>query len=90
MHAKLRIVIIVVAAAVVISFAIYTISPIFISNTANEPLPTTAVVVNPKMASQAYQKFISMSDQDRINAAKQMTVNDKNLVMVGAARVIIL
>src|ERR687887_527139 len=81
------VVIIVVVVALAIPFAIYTISPLFISNTVNEPLPTSAAVINKKVASQEYQKFISMNEQDRINAAKQMNQRQKNMVMIGAAQV---
>jgi flagellar basal body-associated protein FliL len=84
---KTLIVIIIVVAAVVIPFAIYTISPLFTSNTVNEPLPTTAAGVNKTAASQDYQKFVSMNDQDRISAAKQMSQKEKNMVMIGAALV---
>jgi Electron transfer DM13 len=79
------IIIIVVVVALAIPFAIYTISPLFISNTVNESLPTTAAVTNKKAASQEYQKFISMNEQDRINVAKQMNQRQKNVVMIGAA-----
>jgi hypothetical protein len=79
-------IIIIVLAAAGIPFAIYTISPLFVSNTVNEPLPTTAAVANKKDASQQYQKFISMNEQDRINAAKQMSQRQKNIVMIGAAQ----
>ena len=61
----LTVIIIVVVAAVVIPIGIYTISPLFINNTVNEPLPTTAAIVNKNSASQEYQKFISMNEQDR-------------------------
>lgn len=81
------VVIIVVVVALAIPFAIYTISPLFISNTVNEPLPTTAAVVSKKAASQEYQKFVSMNEQDRINAAKQMNQRGKNMVMIGAAQI---
>ena len=81
------VVIIVVVVALAIPFAIYTISPLFISNTVNEPLPTTAAVVSKKAASQEYQKFVSMNEQDRINAAKQMNQRGKNMVMIGAAEI---
>jgi electron transfer DM13 len=84
---KILIVIIIVVAAVVIPFGIYTISPLFTSNTINEPLPTTAVGVNKNAASQDYQEFVSMNDQDRISAAKQMSQKEKNMVMIGAALV---
>ena len=81
------VVIIVVVVALAIPFAIYTISPLFISNTVNEPLPTTAAVVSKKAASQEYQKFVSMNERDRINAAKQMNQREKNMVMIGAAEI---
>jgi len=81
------VIIIVVVVALAIPFAIYTVSPLFISNTINEPLPTTAAVVSKKAASQEYQKFVSMNEQDRINAAKQMNQRGKNMVMIGAAQI---
>jgi Electron transfer DM13 len=84
---KILIVIIIIIAAVVIPVGVYTISPLFISNTINEPLPTTASVANQNEASQQYQKFISMNEQDRMNLAKQMNQKEKNMVMIGAAQV---
>ena len=42
MNKKILIVISIVIAAIAIPFGIYTISPLFTSNTVNEPLPTTA------------------------------------------------
>jgi hypothetical protein len=81
----LTVIIIVVVAAVVIPISIYTISPLFINNTVNEPLPTA--IVNKNSASQEYQKFISMNEQDRMNAAKQMSQRQKNMVMIGAGQI---
>jgi Electron transfer DM13 len=78
---------IVVVVALAIPFAIYIVSPLFISNTVNEPLPTTAAVVSKKAASEEYQKFVSMNEEDRINAAKQMNQRGKNMVMIGAAQI---
>jgi Electron transfer DM13 len=83
----LTVIIIVVVAVVVVPIGIYTISPLFISNTVNEPLPTTAAIVNKNSASQEYQKFISMNEQDRMNAAKQMSQRQKNMVMIGADQI---
>src|SRR5919205_1525737 len=87
MNKKVLIIIVVIVVVLAIPFAIYTISPLFISNTVNEPLPTTAAVVSKKAASQEYQKFSSMNEQDRINAAKEMNQRQKNMVMIGAAQV---
>ena len=86
MNRKILIIVIIVV-ALAIPFAIYTVSPLFVSNTVNEPLPTTAAVVSKKAASQEYQKFVSMNEQDRINAAKQMNQRQKNVVMIGAAQI---
>ena len=79
--------IIIAIAAVAIPVGVYTISPLFISNTINEPLPTTAAVANPKEALQQYQKFTSMNEQDKMNVAKQMNQKEKNMVMIGAAQI---
>jgi hypothetical protein len=87
MNKKILIVISIVVAAIVIPFGIYAISPLFTSNTVNEPLPTTAAGVNKNTALQDYQKFVSMSDPDRSNAAKQMSQRDKNIVMIGASQI---
>ena len=87
MNKKILLVIIIIIAAVAIPVGVYTISPLFISNTINEPLPTTAAVANQKEASQQYQKFISMNEQDRMNVAKQMSQKEMNMVMIGAAQV---
>jgi hypothetical protein len=86
MNKKIVIVIVLVVAAVAVPFGIYTLSPLFTSSTVNEPLSTTAAIVNKNTASQDYQKFISMNEQDRINAAKQMSQRQKNMVMIGAAQ----
>jgi hypothetical protein len=87
MNKKIKIVISIVVATIVIPFGIYTISPLFTSNTVNEPLPTTAAGINKNAALQDYQKFVSMNDLDRSNAAKQMSQRDKNIVMIGASQI---
>ena len=76
--------------ALAIPFAVYTISPLFISNTVNEPLPpsiTTNQIVDKNSSLQEYQKFNSMNEQDRINISKQMSQNQKNVIMIGAAQI---
>src|SRR4051794_5210207 len=66
---------------------IVVVAAVVINNTVNEPLPTTAAIVNKNSASQEYQKFISMNEQDRMNAAKQMGQRQKNMVMIGAGQI---
>lgn len=87
MNKKILIIISIVIAAIVIPFGIYAISPLFTSNTVNEPLPTTAAGVNKNTALHDYQRFVSMNDQDRSNAAKQMSQREKNIVMIGASQI---
>jgi hypothetical protein len=81
------IIVVVVVVALAIPFAIYTISPLLVSNTVNEPLPITAAVTSKKVASQEYHKFVSMNEQDRTNVASQMSQRHKNVVMIGAAQI---
>ena len=86
---KIIFLVIIVVAALAIPFAVYTISPLFISNTLNEPLPlsTTNQRVDKNSSLQEYQKFNSMNEQDRINISKQMSQNQKNVIMIGAAQI---
>ncbi len=69
---------IIVAAAVA---AYFLASPLFITTEVNEPIPTT------EMAMQEYQKFISISEEDRMHMTTQMSEKEKNMVMMGAAQV---
>ena len=84
---KKTLIIIIILAVVAIPFGIYTISPLFTSNTVNEPLPTTAAIASNNSASHEYQKFISMNEQNRMNTAKQMNQRDKNMVTIGAGQI---
>jgi len=78
MNRKMLILTIIVV-AIAIPVGVYTFSPLFINRTINEPLPSDAV--------QQYQKFISMDQQHRINAAKSMDEKKKNMIMRAAAQI---
>ena len=78
MNRKMLILTIIVV-AIAIPVGVYTFSPLFINRTINEPLPSDAV--------QQYQKFISMDQQHRINAAKSMDEKQKNMIMRAAAQI---
>jgi len=67
-----------VAAAVA---AYFLASPLFIVTEVNEPIPT------PEIAMQEYQKFISMDEEERMHKAKQMSKEEKDMVMMAAAQV---
>ena len=51
-------------AIIVITFAIYTISPLLINTVINEPLPPSSV-------SSDFQRFMNMTEDERIESSKQ-------------------
>ena len=73
-----------VIAAIVIVVSVgayYLASPLFISTKVDEPLPTTAV------ESEAYQRFISMNEEEKMQAAKQMSIQERDEIMATASKV---
>jgi hypothetical protein len=61
--------------------AYYLASPLFISTEVNEPLPTSAV------ESEAYQKFITMSEEEKLDIAKQMSLEEREDIMTTASKI---
>ncbi|HET6640811.1 MAG TPA: DM13 domain-containing protein [Nitrososphaeraceae archaeon] len=61
--------------------AYYLVSPLFISTEVNEPLPSSAV------QSESYQRFIAMNEEEKLQAANQMSSQKRDEIMSGAARV---
>jgi PhoPQ-activated pathogenicity-related protein len=78
MNRKMLILTIIVV-AIAIPVGVYTFSPLFINRTINESVPSDAVL--------QYQKFISIDQQHRINAAKSMDEKQKNMIMRAAAQI---
>ena len=73
-----------VIAAVVIIVGVgayYLASPLFISTEVDEALPTSAV------ESEAYQKFVVMSEDEKMQVAKQMSPQERDQIMATAIRV---
>ena len=66
-------------AIIVITFAIYTISPLLINTVINEPLPSSSV-------SSDFQRFMNMTEDERIEAANNMTQKQKEIIMTVAAK----
>lgn len=60
-------------AAVVIPLVIYTASPVFTNTVVNEPLPE-------------FNKFMAMTEQERLEAAKTMSEEEKNMILAMAAK----
>ena len=66
-------------AIIVITFAIYTISPLLLNTVINEPLPQSSV-------SSDFQRFMNITEDERIEAANNMTQKQKEIIMTVAAK----
>lgn len=81
MKNKTKIVIGIIITAIAIPLGIYTISPLFINTEINEPLP-------PLLSSESsigFDKFMAMTEDEKIKAAKNMTVEEKDMILRTAA-----
>ena len=72
MKDKTKIIIGIIIAAIVIPIGIYTISPLFINTEINELLPPLS-----SESSIGFEKFMAMTEDEKINAAKKMTKKEK-------------
>jgi hypothetical protein len=59
----------------------YLISPLFISTEVNEPLPKGTV------QSESFQRFVAMNEEEKMQAAKQMSSQERDEIMSAAAKV---
>ncbi len=80
MKNKTKIIIGIIIAAIAIPIGIYTISPLFINTEINEPLPSLS-----SESQLGFEKFMAMTEDEKINAAKNMTVKEKDMIMKMAA-----
>ena len=76
-----KIIISIIVAAIAIPIGIYTISPLFINTEINEPLPPLS-----SESALVFEKFMAMTEDEKINAAKNMTVEEKHTIMKMAAK----
>jgi hypothetical protein len=80
----------IIAAIVVIvgASAFYLASPLFISTEIDEPLPEGADLSTlPPSASEQFREFVSMSEEERIEAGNQMSEGEKNQIMLEFSRI---
>ena len=83
MNKKKAIIVVIIIAAIAIPVGIYTVSPLFINTTVNEPLPTSSSVTD----LQKFQEFMSMnSEEERVEKGQQMGTEEKNAILRGAAQ----
>ena len=81
MKNKTKIIIGIIIAAIVIPIGIYTISPLLINTEINEPLPTLLS----SESSLGFENFMAMTENEKLDAAKNMTVKEKDMIMKMAA-----
>jgi hypothetical protein len=74
MDKKIKIAIGGIITVIAIAIAIYTISPLFINTTIDEPLPDTT----PKIG---FEKFMKLSEDERATIGTNMTQEEKNNIM---------
>jgi hypothetical protein len=83
MNKKKAIIVVIIIAAIAIPVGIYTVSPLFINTTVNEPFPTSSSVTD----LQKFQEFMSMnSEEERVEKGQQMDTEEKNAILRGAAQ----
>ena len=83
MNKKKAIIVVIIIAAIAIPVGIYTVSPLFMNTTVNEPLPTSSSVTD----LQKFQEFMSVnSEEERIEKGQQMATEEKNAILRGAAQ----
>jgi hypothetical protein len=74
MNKKIKIAIGGIIAVIAIAIGTYTISPLFISTTIDEPLPNT----NPNIS---FEEFMKLSEDERATIGKDMTQEEKDNIM---------
>ncbi|MGA9743899.1 MAG: hypothetical protein WBQ16_04720 [Nitrososphaeraceae archaeon] len=75
---RTKIIIGIIIAIIVVPLAVYTVSPLFVSTEVNEPLPV--------LASAEFQRFMNLTEDGRIQAADNMSKQEKDSIMITAAK----
>ena len=78
MRGKTKIVIGIIIASIVIPFAIYTISPLFLSTEVNEP--------DPAISLSEFQNYMNLSEEERMEVAKNMSREKAMMIGIMAAK----
>ena len=87
MNRKKTIIIVIAIAAIGIPLAVYTVSPLFINTEINEPLPTVSSGNNDTAAIREFNKFMEMSEEERIQKGHQMSSQERDTIMKVAAQI---
>lgn len=74
MNKKIKIIIGGIIASITIAIGTYTISPLFINTTIDEPSPTTS-------QNMSFEEFMELSEDERATIGKDMTQEEKDKIM---------
>ena len=87
MNKKAIIIGIIIAAVIAISVGIYTVSPLLVNTTIDEPLP---IVIggndSPAAALQEFDEYMAMNEDERAEKGQQMSTEEREMIMKGAAQ----
>jgi Electron transfer DM13 len=86
MSGKKAILIGIIIAAVAIPLGIYTVSPLLINTEINEPVPTLKNGNNDAAIMQEFKDFMEMSEEESIEMGQQMSIEERDMIMKGAAQ----
>jgi len=87
MHKRIKFGIIGTIVIIIGVSAFYLASPLFISTEIDEPLPEGAEIPASSQSSNQFQEFVTMSEEERIEAGNQMNEQQKNQIMLEFARI---
>jgi len=83
---KKAIIIGIVIAIIAIPVGIYTLLPLFVNTTINEPVPITSRGDSDDAAIQEFEEFMAMSEEERMEKGQEMSVEERDVIMEGAAQ----
>ncbi len=86
MSSRRAIIIGIVIAAVAIPLGLYSVLPLFVNTEINEPVPTVSNGNNDASAMQQFKDFIEMSEEERMRKCQQMSNQERDMIMRGAAQ----
>lgn len=75
-----------IAAAIAIPVGIYTVSPLLVNTTVDEPFPILMGGNNDTAALQEFDEFMAMSEEERAEKGQQMSTEEREMIMKGAAQ----
>lgn len=75
-----------IAAAIAIPVGTYTISPLLVNTTVEEPFPILKGGNNDTAALQEFDEFMAMSEEERAEKGQQMNTEEREMIMKGAAQ----